>query len=171
MAIRLTAQLEHITFGMVKGMSTRKGTAVFLEDILNEAKDVMHEQMRKNEAKYAQIEDPEVISDAVGISGVKIQDMAGKRILDYNFDWKRMLSFEGDTGPYLQYAHVRLASMERKAAPDVVLPPPAERDAAIDTSLLTEAKAHDLILLLAQWPDIVKRAFETQGALGGRCCD
>lgn len=60
-------------------MSTRKGTVVFLNDILEEAKAKMHEQMRVNEEKYAQIENPEVTSDVVGVTAVKIQDMKGKR--------------------------------------------------------------------------------------------
>lgn len=153
--------LLHVGFGMVAGMSTRKGTVVFLEDILNEAKTVMHEQMASNEEKYAQIEDPDYTADVVGITAVKVQDMAGKRGNNYDFNWKRMTSFEGDTGPYLQYAHVRLASVERKSAPEVVLPPYAERNSAIDTDLLTEPKAREIIYLLASYPDVIKKAQET----------
>lgn len=72
-------RLQHVNFGMVLGMSTRRGTAVFLEQILNESRDVMHEQMRKNEAKYAAVDDPLETSDKLGITAVKIQDMAAKR--------------------------------------------------------------------------------------------
>ena len=108
-------KLEHVNFGMVQGMSTRKGTVVFLDNILEETKDKMHEVMKKNEAKYAQIEDPEKIADLVGISAVMIQDFQSKRINNYEFKWERMLSFEGDTGPYLQYAHSRLSSVQRKS--------------------------------------------------------
>lgn len=71
--------LQHVNFGMVQGMSTRKGTAVFLEQILDESKRVMHEVMQKNEAKYNAIEDPDYTSDKLGITAVKVQDMAGKR--------------------------------------------------------------------------------------------
>jgi arginyl-tRNA synthetase len=60
-------------------MSTRKGTVVFLDDILEEAKETMHEQMKSNEAKYAQIEDPETTSQIIGTTAVKIQDLMGKR--------------------------------------------------------------------------------------------
>lgn len=63
-------------------MSTRKGTVKFLDDILTDAKDSMHEQMRKNEAKYAQIEDPEYTSDVIGMTAVKIQDMSARRWVD-----------------------------------------------------------------------------------------
>jgi hypothetical protein len=71
--------LEHINFGMVNGMSTRRGTVKFLDDIIDEATDVMHEQMRSNEAKYAQVEEPEMTSAVIGASAVKIQDMSAKR--------------------------------------------------------------------------------------------
>jgi arginyl-tRNA synthetase len=146
---------------MVMGMSTRKGTVVFLEDILDEAREVMHTQMKSNADKYATIEDPERTSDIIGITAVKIQDMSGKRGNDYEFDWKRMTSFEGDTGPYLQYAHVRLASVERKAAPDVVLPPYAERT-SINTDLIAnEPKAREILMLLLTYPDVVKKAMDT----------
>ena len=145
---------------MVLGMSTRKGTVVFLEEILNEAQEVMHKQMQVKEDKYASIEDPIYTSDVVGITAVKIQDMSGKRGNNYEFKWERMTSFEGDTGPYLQYAHVRLASVERKSAPEVVLPAFEDRT-SIDTSLLTEAKAREIIYLLAGYPDVIKQALKT----------
>lgn len=83
---------------MVLGMSTRKGTVKFLDDILSEAKESMHEQMAKNEAKYALIEDPDYTSDIIGQTAVKIQDFAAQRIKDYKFDIARMTSFDGDTG-------------------------------------------------------------------------
>ncbi|GAA5978830.1 hypothetical protein JCM10908_004501 [Rhodotorula pacifica] len=153
--------LQHVNFGMVQGMSTRKGTAVFLEQILDESKRVMHEVMQKNEAKYNAIEDPEYTSDKLGITAVKVQDMAGKRINNYEFKWERMTSFEGDTGPYLQYAHVRLSSVERKNAPEIVLPPPSERDAQIDVSLLTEPKAREILLLLSEYPNVVRAALKS----------
>jgi arginyl-tRNA synthetase len=99
MGFPLAKQCEHINFGMVQGMSTRKGTAVFLEQILDEARDTMHEQMRKTEDKYAAIDRPEYTADVLGMSAVKIQDMGGKRVNNYVFDWSRMTSYLGDTGP------------------------------------------------------------------------
>jgi arginyl-tRNA synthetase len=155
-------RLEHVNYGMVQGMSTRKGTAVFLDEIIREASNVMHEQMRKNEAKYAAIEDPELVSREVGITGIKIQDMAAKRINNYTFNWERMLSFEGDTGPYLQYAHVRLSSMERKNPNLLPLPPRAQ----IDTSLLNEPQARDIVFLIGSYPDVVLTAYKTREPSG-----
>jgi arginyl-tRNA synthetase len=70
---------QHINFGMVRGMSTRKGTVKFLDDILRDVGDKMHEVMKKNEAKYEQVEDPLKTADTLGITAVMVQDMSGKR--------------------------------------------------------------------------------------------
>ena len=125
-------------------MSTRKGTAKFLDDILRDVGDKMHEVMKTNQAKYEQVQDPEKTADTLGISAVMVQDMKGKRINNYTFDMDRMTSFEGDTGPYLQYAHARLCSIYRKAVDSD--PSLAELDlaSAADLSLLQEDKAIDL---------------------------
>ncbi|XPS74587.1 Arginine--tRNA ligase [Ascochyta lentis] len=152
---------QHINFGMVLGMSTRKGTAKFLDDILRDVGDKMHEVMRGNQAKYEQVEDPEKTSDTLGISAVMVQDMKGKRVNNYHFDMDRMTSFEGDTGPYLQYAHARLCSIYRKAVTaDVSL---EKFDfATVDVSELQEPHAVDLVRQLASWPDTFLNTFKTQ---------
>jgi len=146
---------QHINFGLVLGMSTRRGTVKFLDDILRDVADKMHEVMKKNDDKYSQVEDPEATADILGISSVMVQDMSGKRINNYTFNMETMTSFEGDTGPYLQYAHARICSIERRAALSK-----EELDSA-DLSLLTEAHAVNLIRLLAQWPDVVQTVLKT----------
>jgi arginyl-tRNA synthetase len=75
----LAARCSHVTFGLVLGMSTRRGTVKFLDDILRDVADKMHEVMKKNETKYAQVENPEAVADILGISSVMVQDMSGKR--------------------------------------------------------------------------------------------
>ncbi|EMR10587.1 arginine-tRNA ligase [Pneumocystis murina B123] len=145
----------HINYGLVLGMSTRKGTAVFLDNILETAKENMHDVMKKNEKKYSQIEDPEYVSDVVGISAILIQDMSSKRINNYSFEWPRILTFEGDTGPYLQYAHSRLESVIRRqniSLEDI-------QKAKLD--FLTEPAAIDLIRLLARYPDVINTTIKT----------
>lgn len=72
-------RLLHVNYGLVAGMSTRKGTVVHLEDMMNDARETMHEQMKTNEEKYSQIEDPWKTADQIGLTGIKIQDFAGKR--------------------------------------------------------------------------------------------
>lgn len=75
----LSDRCQHINFGMVRGMSTRKGTVKFLDDILRDVGEKMHEVMRKNTAKYEQVADPEKTADTLGITAVMVQDMTGKR--------------------------------------------------------------------------------------------
>jgi len=137
-------------------MSTRKGTVKFLDDIISDVGDFMHGVMRRNEAKYKQVEDPERTAEVLGISAIMVQDMAGKRINNYEFSYERMTSFEGDTGPYLQYAHARLCSIFRKVD--------FTRDEMLnaDYSLLT-ASPHAVKLLrsIARFPDMVIQALKT----------
>ncbi|CAK5268593.1 unnamed protein product [Mycena citricolor] len=157
------SSLQHVNYGLVQGMSTRKGTVVFLDQIIREAAQVMHEQMQKNAEKYSAVEDPETTAREIGITGVKIQDMAAKRINNYTFNWDRMLSFEGDTGPYLQYAHVRLASISRKNPNLLPLPPLSQ----INTDCLAEsAHAREIVFLLGTFPDVVKVALKTHEPSG-----
>ena len=75
----LRPRIEHVSFGLVLGMSTRRGTVVFLDDVLRDVGEKMHEVMKKNEAKYSRIADPERTADILGISSVMVQDMSGKR--------------------------------------------------------------------------------------------
>ncbi|KAL8868202.1 MAG: hypothetical protein Q9174_005144 [Haloplaca sp. 1 TL-2023] len=147
---------QHINFGMVAGMSTRSGNVRFLDDILQEVGEKMHEVMQKNQTKYEQVEDPEKTADTLGITAVMVQDMTGKRINGYDFSLDRMTSFEGDTGPYLQYAHARLCSITRKAGLSA-----QDLDKA-DLSLLQESHAVNLVRALSSWPDVVQNTVKTQ---------
>jgi arginyl-tRNA synthetase len=151
----IAAKCQHINFGLVMGMSTRKGTVKFLDDILRDVADKMHETMRKNENKYNQVENPDATADTLGISSVMVQDMTGKRINNYTFNMDAMTSFEGDTGPYLQYAHARVSSIRRRAGLS------DEDIASADLSLLTEAHAVNIVRLLALWPDTVQNTLRT----------
>ncbi|KAH8893655.1 arginyl-tRNA synthetase [Thozetella sp. PMI_491] len=152
----LSKKMKHISFGKVNGMSTRGGNVKFLDDIIVDVGNFMHEVMQRNEVKYAQVEDPKKTAEILGISAIMVQDMAGKRINNYDFLLERMTAFEGDTGPYLQYAHARLCSIFRKVdvTPDEML--------AADYSLLS-ASPHAVALLrtMARYPDIVVQALKT----------
>lgn len=153
---------HHVNFGMIKSssgdsMSTRKGTVIFLQDIIDHTKEEMHDVMKRNEVKYAQIENPDYVADQVAMSAIIVQDMSARRILNYSFDWNRMLSFEGDTGPYLQYAHARLASVSRTAE-DMGLTGVTAKD--VDFTLLHEPVAIELAMALAEWPDVIREALK-----------
>ena len=105
--------MQHSNFGMVKGMKYQEGDRwSFWRTFLDEARDVMHGVMQSNPEKYAEVENPLAVSDVLAVSAIMVQDMAAKRIKDYDFKLERVTQFEGDTGPYLQYAHARLCSIE-----------------------------------------------------------
>ncbi|KAI0022295.1 hypothetical protein F4780DRAFT_733727 [Xylariomycetidae sp. FL0641] len=128
-------RLQHINFGKVAGMSTRKGNVKFLDDILDDARDRMHEVMKKDESKYAEVENPHQTADHLGKSFVMGSDMTGLRKTGYTFDIEKGLNedtIRGDTGPGLQYAHVRMCSIRRKANLS------DEDLASADISLLTD---------------------------------
>ena len=115
-------RVEHVAFGSVLGadhrmLRTRAGTSVKLVDLLDEAVSRAAEAMaeRDRDADLAP-EERQAVARALGIGAVKYADLSTDRVRDYVFDWDRMLSFEGDTGPYLQYAHARIRSIFRRAA-------------------------------------------------------
>ncbi|KAL9100471.1 MAG: hypothetical protein Q9163_004161 [Psora crenata] len=153
--VDLAKKLEHVNFGKVEGMSSRLGQVELLSGILDRCGDAMHSVMKKNEVKYQQVDDPQKISDTLGITAVMVQDMSGKRIHNYPFDIDRMMQPIGDTGPYLQFSHARLSSILRKCGytrGDLV---------AADFSLLKEQHIIDTLRLLAQYPDVTHNAFQT----------
>jgi arginyl-tRNA synthetase len=136
------ARAEHVAFGSVLGedrkvLRTRAGRAVRLVELLDEA--VARARAIVDE-KSAHLDAAEraTVARMVGIGAVKYADLVNDRIKDYVFDWDRMLAFDGNTAPYLQYAHARIRSIFRKAAEGaepgspVVLTEPPERALALE---------------------------------------
>uniref|UniRef100_G3NZX2 Probable arginine--tRNA ligase, mitochondrial n=1 Tax=Gasterosteus aculeatus aculeatus TaxID=481459 RepID=G3NZX2_GASAC len=101
---------EHVPFGLVRGMKTRRGEVVFLEDVLDEARARMLRNMNQSKTTKETV-NPEDTAEKVGISALIVQDFRGPRESDYTFDWDRMLQAQGDTGVFLQYTHARLHSL------------------------------------------------------------
>ena len=104
----------HISYGMVKDMSTRKGTVIFLNDVIKEAKEKMYNVMKKDDAKFKLVKDPENTALELALSAILVQDFSARRIKDYKFDIDKFTSIEGDTGPSLQYTYCRLESIKNK---------------------------------------------------------
>lgn len=153
----LAAKLKHVNFGKVMGMSSRLGNVQLLSDILDKCGGAMHDVMRANAVKYAQVENPDAVADTIGITAVMVQDMSGKRINNYPFDINRMTSFEGDTGPYLQYCHARLSSISRKARLAGI--DPTDGDVGYYAYLEDDHSAA-LLRIMAQYPDVLGFAFK-----------
>jgi arginyl-tRNA synthetase len=105
-------ELYHANFGRVMGMSTRKGTVIFLQDILDTAKEHMLENIKAgNQQKFTELEQEnrlDYVADKLGSSAVIIQDMVAKRVKNYEFSWDRMTAAKGYTGVYLQYTYARM---------------------------------------------------------------
>ncbi|MFZ5890915.1 MAG: arginine--tRNA ligase [Myxococcota bacterium] len=110
---------EHVAFGSVLGsdrklLRTRSGDSPRLLELLNEAVERIDALIREKNPELGDSERAEV-AESVGVGALKYADLSSERIKDYIFDWNRMLAFEGNTGPYLHYAHARLCSILRKA--------------------------------------------------------
>uniref|UniRef100_A0A3Q4BKD0 Probable arginine--tRNA ligase, mitochondrial n=1 Tax=Mola mola TaxID=94237 RepID=A0A3Q4BKD0_MOLML len=101
---------RHVPFGMVRGMKTRSGEVVFLEDVLDEARARMLHNMSQSKTTK-EMDNPEDTAEKVGISALLVQDFKGPLTSDYSFNWDRMLQAQGDTGVFLQYTHARLCSL------------------------------------------------------------
>ncbi|HWM26473.1 MAG TPA: arginine--tRNA ligase [Chthoniobacterales bacterium] len=136
-----TADFHHITFGSILGenrklMKTRSGENVPLRDLLDEAVQRARKIIEEKNPELGESEKAG-IAQKVGIGAVKYYDLSQYRMTDYIFSWDRMLSFQGNTAPYLQNAYVRIRSIFRKAgqefvpAKELVLAAPEERDLAL----------------------------------------
>ena len=108
--------LEHISYGMIRletgKMSTREGTLIKLEDLLNEAISRVEKIL---EEKNPDVENKEDIARKVGIGAVVFNNLATSRVKDQIFKWEEVLNFQGETGPYIQYTYVRTQSVLNKA--------------------------------------------------------
>ena len=108
--------LKHVSFGMVLlptgKMSTREGTSIKLEDLLNEA---IERAKKVIEQKNPDLEDKEETAKKVGVGAVIFNDLSNNRVKDEIFDWDTILNFQGETGPYIQYMYVRIRSVLEKA--------------------------------------------------------
>lgn len=135
------ARAEHVAFGSVLGpdkkmLKSRSGDAVKLVDLLDEAVERAGAVLGEKAPELAG-EEKQELAKAVGIGAVKYADLSSDRVKDYIYDPERMVSFDGNTAGYLQYAHARIRSMMRKAAPAgakagaITLTEPAERKLAI----------------------------------------
>lgn len=158
MGYEWSQQMVHVDFGHVLGMSTRRGDVVFLQDVIDEAvqraEKVIEERGEDKEARIGRIseEDKKKIARAVGLGAILFNDLRTKRAKDVEFDWDRILNFEGATGPYCQNAHVRCCGILRKYGGEI----PAEAEA----SLLMSDEEFDLIKRLDGLPEVIRRAAE-----------
>ena len=149
---------EHVAFGLVLGsdgkkLASRSGDgSERLVDLLSEGVDRAAEALNERESELPPVRQA-AVARALGVGAVKYADLSTERNRDYVFDWDRMLAFEGDTGPYLQYAHVRIRSIFRRAETDPPFPG--------GTPLLGEPQERALALQLLQFGEAVESMAQT----------
>ncbi|XP_017394390.1 probable arginine--tRNA ligase, mitochondrial isoform X2 [Cebus imitator] len=102
---------QHVPFGVVQGMKTRRGDVTFLEDVLNEIQLRMLQNMASIKTTK-ELKNPQETAERVGLAALIIQDFKGLLLSDYKFNWDRVFQSRGDTGVFLQYTHARLHSLE-----------------------------------------------------------
>ena len=152
MGFEWSDDMIHVDFGLVtknrQKLSTRKGNIILLEPTLQEAISRAKAQI---EEKNPELENKEEVARAVGVGAVKFYDLKTDRRNGYDFDLEAMVSFEGETGPYVQYAYARIQSILRKAN----FTPSADA-----TYSLSDPESWEIIKLLQDFSRVVKRAAE-----------
>ena len=145
--------MEHVSFGMVsyegRALSTREGYVVYLEDLLNKAVEKAREII---EQKSPNLPNKDEVARQVGVGAVVYFDLHNDRNKDIDFRWERALNFDGETGPYVQYTHARCCSVLRKAEAYAGVQP--------DYSVLCDDEAMDVLMLIARFPETVRKAME-----------
>jgi arginyl-tRNA synthetase len=145
-------RMEHVAFGQIRfggvKTSSRGGNVTLLHEVLDRAADEIEAVIAEKNPDMPQ-ERRRAVARQVGYGAIVFADLSRERAKDVEFDWERLLSFEGDTGPYCQYQHARIASIVRKAG--------IETDGADPALLTTDAEWH-VALLLAELPEKVRHA-------------
>ena len=143
--------MVHVPFGMVAleegTMSTRKGRVVFLEDVLKQAIEKTKETMLAKNPNALNVDE---IAKQVGVGAVVFQELSNSRIKDYTFSWSRTLSFEGETGPYVQYTHARGCAVLRKAEEEVTTD--------INYELLNDVDSAEVLKVIASFNKTILNA-------------
>jgi len=140
--------IQHVKFGRIRGMSTRKGNVVFLKDILDEARDLMFKKQKESKTTKVDLSDGEGIADILGTSAIVVNDLRQRRQRDYEFNWNKILQLSGDSGVKFQYTHCRLYSLERENSN-------INEGQELNLDLLKEPEAQDLVYLILKYPEII----------------
>lgn len=144
--------LVHIPYGLVSlksgKISSRKGNVIFAEDLLRES---INKTTSIIEDKNPDIPDKEEVAKQVGIGAIIFNDLYNQRIKDVIFDWNKLLNFDGETGPYVQYTYARASSVLRKIG---------EVPDTIDYTLLTDEASIGLLKEIERYPQVIKDAAE-----------
>ena len=145
-------QLVHIPYGLVSlegaKLSTRSGNIIYAEDIL---KDAIAKSLEIITEKSPNLPNKEDVAKKVGVGAVLFNDLYNQRIKDVSFSWNKVLNFDGETGPYVQYTHARCCSVVR-------MDENFDSSAPINYDLITEQDAIELLKEINRFPAVIKDA-------------
>ena len=145
--------LVHVNFGMVSlpdgAIKTRAGNYILLEDVLNKS---VEKALQIITEKSPDLENKEEVAEQVGIGAVLFSVLYNSRIKDIVFSYDRVLNFDGETGPYVQYTHARCNSVLKKAG--------AYDGGEVDYSGISDEESSEVVKLIASFPEAVKAAAE-----------
>lgn len=148
---------DHVWFGIMRFedgiFSTRKGNVIKLEDLVNEGKKRAYDIVNEKNPELSE-EEKDQIAEAVGIGAVKYADLSQNKESPIIFKWDKILSFEGNTAPYLQYSYARIKSILRKAKEE-------GKYIKGDITILKEKQEKALSLAMLRFPNAVLKASET----------
>lgn len=146
--------LIHIPYGLVSlegaKLSTRSGNIIYAEDLLHDA---ISKSLEIITEKSPNLPNKEKVSRMVGVGAILFNDLYNQRIKDVSFSWDKVLNFDGETGPYVQYTHARCSSVVRLAED-------FDPEKVIDYSVITEPDAIDLLKELSRFPEVITDAAE-----------
>lgn len=158
MGFEWAKDIIHVPFGLVSleegTMSTRAGRVVFLEDVLNKAIDETREIIKEKGVVTDNIDET---AKQVGVGAVVFNELSNNRIKDYVFKWDKVLDFNGETGPYVQYTHARCASILRNAGEEAVK---AIETDGIDPKYIISESAYQLAKDIQALPAVIIEAGE-----------
>ena len=148
----------HVWFGIMRFkdgiFSSRKGNIIKLNDLLDEAKQKVRETVEEKNPNIP-AKEKELISEIVGIGAIKYFDLSQNRTSPIIFEWEKVLSFEGNTGPYLQYTYARIKSIFRKFKEENI-------EYTKNSKIILESDIEkDLALVLLNFPNVVVKAAES----------
>lgn len=142
--------IQHVSFGLVtkngQKLSTRKGNVILLEPTIAEA---VKRSLAQIDTKNPDLVNKEAVAHAVGVGAIKFYDLKTDRTNGYDFDLEAMVSFEGETGPYVQYAHARIQSILRKAD---------FQPQAAENYQLNDTESWEIIKLIQDFPNTIVKA-------------
>lgn len=145
-------RMVHVPFGFVPGMKTRSGSAISVDDFLDEAHERALKAYREEVEKRPEGVNEAAVAEKVALGAVYFYYLSHSNIKDFRFTWEQALSFQGDTGPYVQYALARLNSIAAKAGEAGI-----NYSGGFNAELLKDDAAYELVSAVSRFGEVLQK--------------